>query len=191
MNQLVKGFSTPVIVGIGLVVLGVIGFIVFIQKSTLEDLSNSTKEKIIHEKNDTDFIGESTGTITNLISRGKNLQCDWKIPGEAENNLFGTGKIWTTDNKGRSQIAGNTAGVNMEANTIYIDNNIYMWLETAGIKQGFQFTNETLKEETESMTAEKKQQAEQISREMRFNCQPWTPDESKFQLPTDIDFQKS
>jgi hypothetical protein len=155
-------------------------------KSTSDNTSTSTTST------SPVITGETRSTLTDVIGRGQNLECDWKLPASttAEENPFNAGKLWTTGNKGRSTITANLSeGMTMEGNAVYKDNTIYSWIQTAGTKMGFKFTPSELAEMDSSMTAQQRQQAEQIKQEMNFNCQPWTPDESKFELPSDVEFR--
>ena len=135
--------------------------------------------------------GEMKTDLMSLVSKGQSLECTWRMPvKEGEETPFGEGTLWTTANKGRSTITGNPAGMQMEGNAIYTQETIYSWISSDMFKMGFKFSPETIKELNDGMSAEERQQAEQIRQEMIVNCKPWTPDESKFVVPTDVEFKE-
>jgi hypothetical protein len=132
--------------------------------------------------------GELTSTMPDIIEHGQDLECDWKIPPDGTNNVFTSGKLWTSDNRGRSTIAADRNGMNIEANMIFQKNTAYAWLIADGQKTGMRIHPSSLNEENRSMTADERQQAEQVRASILFNCQSWTADESKFILPSDVEF---
>lgn len=134
-------------------------------------------------------VQEMSSTIPDIVGRGQNLECDWRMPTTGSENPFGAGKLYTTGNKGRSQIAGGTEGVAIEGNAVYKDGEVYSWISAAGTTMGFKFSKDELASMESEMTAEQRQQAEQIRQQMIFNCKPWTPDESKFTLPSGVEFK--
>ncbi|HUQ84906.1 MAG TPA: hypothetical protein VM077_01155 [Candidatus Limnocylindrales bacterium] len=133
--------------------------------------------------------GDTTSTFPDIIGRGQDLECDWKLPTAGPENPFGTGKLYTTGSKGRSEIKGTTNGIAIEADAIYKDDSAYTWITVAGTTTGFKFSKSELESMNTEMTVEQKQQAEQIRNKMIFQCKPWTPDESKFALPTGVEFK--
>lgn len=187
-NDLSRGFSAIVAVVIAALVLGGIGVFVMSRRTSTSTPSSSVDRSTPAGTESAVPTGDLSSTIQDVVGRRQNLECDWKMPVEGE-NPFGTGKLWTTGNKGRSQIAGATSGVGMEGNAIYKDNEVYSWISVAGTTMGFKFDKAELESMNAEMTAEQKQQAEQIRSEMIFQCRPWTPDESKFTLPTGVEFK--
>lgn len=192
MNQktLQAGLAPIALIGIVIAILlvGAAGWYFISGRSTTPSGSTETPETESREQ-----VAEPTGEISDtmeaLIGRGQSLECDWKMPNMPEGAAMSNGKLWTTGNKGRSQVSGNVSGMSMEANAIFKDNTVYSWVMFGGQKMGFKMNPEELSDANNSMSAEQKQQAEQIRSQMIFNCQAWTPDESKFALPSDIIFR--
>lgn len=196
-----SGFSTVLLaIVIGVVALVGIGGFYMMNRSSTETTTTATpttaamlSDESAPTATTTETAGtdtsELTGTFTSLISRGQSLECDWRMPVEAEDNPFGAGKLWTTGNQGRSTITTTVSGMSMEANAIYRENTAYTWMDLNGTKMGFMFSPEEMTEMDSTMTPQERQQAEQIRQEMVFNCQPWVVDESKFVLPADVEFK--
>lgn len=191
-NSPSSGFST---IGL-LVVLGaaaIIGFGLFfatqLNSKTLP-LASITKNSVGNiAPSETLTNRELNTTIPDIVGRGQNLECDWRMPVEGE-NPFNKGTLWTTAHKGRSTITATIGGMEAEGNAIYMNNTAYSWMILGGQKVGMKFSEATLNEANKSLSPQEKQQAEQIRQNMIFNCKPWNPDETKFILPSDITFEE-
>jgi hypothetical protein len=183
-----KGFSPVAVVVIIAVIAGIGAFTILRSSSTSKPSATTerTSDKASKESTPT---GDLSSTIQDIVGRGQSLECDWKMPTTGSENPFGAGKLYTTGNKGRSEISGGTEGVAIEGNAIYKDDTVYSWIKAGGTTIGFKFDKAELESMAKDMTAEQKQQAEQIRQQMIFNCKPWTPDESKFDLPSGVDFK--
>lgn len=186
------GFSTIAL----LVVLGaaaIIGFGLFFAtqlNSNTSPIASMTKNSVGNVIPSEALTNrELNTTIPDIVGRGQNLECDWRMPVEGE-NPFNKGTLWTTTNKGRSTITATIGGMEAEGNAIYMNNTAYSWMILGGQKIGMKFTEATLNEANKSLSPQEKQQAEQIRQNMIFNCKPWNPDETKFILPSDITFEE-
>lgn len=188
-NSFAKGFSAVAILIIAAIVLAGIGGAVLLRRPSSDSSSTGAVERTAESTESVDTDSENTSTLPDIIGRGESLECDWRMPTGAEENPFGTGKLYTTANKGRSMITGNSSGVAIEGNAIYRDNEVYSWITVAGTTMGFKFSEAELSELNSSMTEEERQQAESIRSEMIVNCSPWTPDESMFTLPAGVNFE--
>lgn len=187
-----KGVSTVVIVVILAIILLAAGAF-FMMKKPVPSTSDSstTPEKMESTKTEpTVSTGEMSGTFDELVGKGQSLECDFVLPSsDGKPNPFGTGKLYTTGSKGRSMMKGNTSGMSMEANAIYKDGVAYSWVKVGETTMGFKFDKDKMKEMSSGMTPQQKQQGEQFRQKMNFKCKPWTPDESKFILPTGVEFK--
>jgi len=134
-------------------------------------------------------INNLSATIQDIVGRAQSLECDWHVPTESTNNPFGTGKLYTSGNEGRSMISGNSSGMSIDANAIYKGGTAYSWVTVGGTTMGFKFDKAKIDEMSSSMTPQQMQQAQQIRAKMIFNCKPWVPDQSKFVLPTGVEFK--
>jgi len=186
-NRFSQGFSAVIALIIAAVVIvGIVGAVMMRRGSTSAP-STASDRSTTETASPT---GDMSSTITDLVARGQSLECDFKMPTvTGQPNPFGTGKLYTTGKKGRSMISGNASGMNMEANAIYEDETAYSWITVAGTTMGFKFDKDKMDSMSSEMTPEQKQQAEQVRASMLFQCKPWTPDESKFVLPTGVEFK--
>lgn len=133
---------------------------------------------------------ELRSTIPGVVQQGQNLECDWRLPNTTADSPFNTGKLYTSGQKGRSMISGSVGeGMTMEGNAIYDGAQVFTWITMGNQTFGQLFTPEKLAELDSGMTPQERQQAEQIRSEMIFTCKEWTPDETMFVVPSDIEFK--
>lgn len=187
-----RGFTPMIVIAIvvALLILGGAGWYLFMRAGSPTAAETMTAEQnAMQPKKVTADSPATPETMASVIERGENLQCDWRLPVENAQNPFNSGKLYTTSSMGRSHIAGNVSGISMESNAIYRDGSVYSWTIIGGTKTGFTMNPAQLKDANASMTAEQKQQAEQIRSQMIFDCQPWTPDAAQFTVPTDVTFR--
>jgi hypothetical protein len=188
-NSLNRGFSAIVAVVVVAVLLVGIGAAVMMRDSSPSSSSSERGRGPVATDSEETVGGEIESTLPDIISRGQSLECDWRMPIEEADNPFGTGKLYTTGNKGRSMITGNLGGGDFEGNAIYMNNEVYTWMNIGGNTIGFKFDESELSEADSEMTPEERVQAEQIAQDRIFNCSPWTPDESLFVLPEGVSFE--
>ena len=185
-----KGFSATAIIVVIAVILLAAGAFFMMKKSPSGTSPSTATEKMTPEKKESAVSsGDTTSTFADVIGKGQNLECDWHLPTSSAANPFGTGKLYTTGNKGRSMIKGTTNGIDIDANVIYKEDVAYSWVIVAGTTVGYKFDKAELQKMASEMTPEQKQQGEQIRAKMIFSCKSWTPDESKFILPTGVEFK--
>lgn len=186
-----KGVSTVVIVVIIAIILLAAGAFFMMKKPQSSVSISATGPKINTTKTaPTVSTGEMSGTFDELVGKGQSLECDFVLPSsDGKPNPFGTGKLYTTGSKGRSMMTGNTSGMSMEANAIYKEGMAYSWVKVGETTMGFKFDKDKMKEMSSGMTPQQIQQGEQFRAKMNFKCKPWTPDESKFILPTGVEFK--
>lgn len=192
-NAFFKGFSSTAVTVIIAVVAIVGALTFFLMRSTTSSgitsgmpLSDAPAEETVP----TQALNDTQTTIPDIIGRGEDLECEWKLPANAEETPFNKGKLWTSGNQGRSTIDTDINGIKVQANAIYKDSTAYSWMEVNGTKLGFKYPQRSLDEYNDKMTPQERQQAEQIRQEMIVTCDPWTVDETKFALPEDVSFRE-
>jgi hypothetical protein len=188
-----KGFSGLATILIIVAILVIVGGAYFVMgKKVITPSASTAGSNAVDKKASSkaeEPLSNVSATFQDVVGKGQNLECDWKLPTEMKNNPFGTGKLYTTGNKGRSMINGNSSGMSIEGNGIYKDGQAYSWVKVGETTVGFKFDQAKLAELSSQMTLQQKQQAEQIRAKMIFSCKPWTPDESMFALPTGVEFK--
>jgi hypothetical protein len=159
--------------------------------SPLSSMHSSANRALAKATPDTTLTsGEISTTIQDIVSHGEDLQCDIKIPSHGPDNPFSSGTLWTTGGKGRTTINAKVSGMTMEANAVYQNGTAYTWVIAGGQKIGMKFNPDDVNEADMSLSQQERQQAEQLRSSMLFNCQPWAPDDTRFILPADVEFQE-
>ncbi len=184
-----SGFSrTLVIVVFLLLLVAIAGLLYLMRGGTSKSMKNSeqSKQAVTPKKNN-----PNEGNISGVISSGYDLECELKVPVKAgQQNPFSTGKLWATKGKARSVMTGTTNNMAIEANAIYNEKTMYIWTVINGAKSGFKVNLAEAIKEDGKVTQQQKDQAEQYSQNMVSGCHPWSVDQSKFTLPTGIQFKE-
>jgi hypothetical protein len=104
------------------------------------------------------------------------------------NNVEGQGKVWVSDGMMRSSYTGKFSGIESSSSMIIRDGYTYSWgsaLPGTGFKSRF---IDPTKTDINPLESEQfRANFEQIG---GYDCQAWTPDESKFIIPSDIVFSE-
>ena len=184
-----KGFSAVLVILIVVILLAGVGVYSMMRRPNATSPSTATNQSANTDSRESQPTGGENTTITDIVGRGQNLECDWRLPESGSENPFGTGKLYTTGSKGRSTISGGTEGISINADAIYRDEEVYSWMKVGETTLGFKFDKKEIEDIASNLTPEQKQQADQLRAKMIFSCKPWAPDESKFTLPSGVEFK--
>lgn len=119
----------------------------------------------------------SRGTIQSLI--GKNQMCKVSYP---DGN--GSGTVYVSGDKVRGDFNIQAESQTMNTHMIQGGQEIYMWND--GSNQGTKIKIDP-NQPTPSAPAGQPQTAD-LNQEVDYSCNNWSPDESKFRVPTDVQF---
>ena len=127
--------------------------------------------------------GESLtrGSIKSLLGANKNITC--KI-NPSEND---EGTIYVTGSKMRGDFSTRVEGKGMMSHMIQDGEYAYMWLDedAKGTKMKLDFNQPVPSVPAGSSV---RSQAENLDEEVDMNCSNWSPDNSKFNVPGDVEF---
>jgi hypothetical protein len=120
------------------------------------------------------------GTIIGLVSGGKTVNCQVTYPDNK-----GTGSIFVADKKfaGDFDMKG-ADGKETSAHVISDGVDMYVW--SSGLPMGIKMSLAAAKNAAQNPQAN---QSFNVNQEVNFNCNSWTPDTSKFTVPTNIQFR--
>jgi uncharacterized protein YpmB len=121
------------------------------------------------------------GTIVGLLSGGKNVNCQVTYPDNK-----GTGSVYVSTDK---KFAGDFTmkGTDGKETTAHmISDGTYMYIWSSGLPMGIKTSLEAAKNVEQNAQAN---QNVNINQEVGLNCSRWTPDTSKFTVPSDIQFR--
>lgn len=185
--------NKKILIPIALVVLVVIFLYTSTNKSSDSDNLNSFESDSMENVNSSD--GDSfTGKITDLLSLGKNLRCDFSAKNE-EFEITGisyvAGEKMRTDMTYISEKIEESTGMKNYSSSMISDGEYtYMWSDLT--EQGFktQMGLDDAKEMAENSQelADKYENFPNTDIDYDYDCDPWIVDDSKFTPPTDIEF---
>lgn len=163
--------QTQLIAG-GLVVAAIVAVIAFTQ------LSKSPKTNVAQEITTPKEESGIRGSIKSLLGVGKNVSCSVKYPESA-----GDGKIYVAGDRVRGDFTLMIDNKEMESHMIVDREFGYFWSGTQGTKMKIDET-----EKTASPLPEGQEQTQDIDKEVDLNCSSWSVDNSKFTIPTNVQF---
>ena len=141
--------------------------------------TNNTVEEINKNEEESFF-----GSMQDLLTRGNSVKCTYNVvDGEGE----AIGVLYIADNKVRSEmdIVEKETGKKMEVDSIITEDWMYTW--NSFMPQG---TKMNIKEmQGEANEDYSQDEADKMREETDYKCRPWIPDNSKFVVPTDIEFR--
>jgi hypothetical protein len=118
----------------------------------------------------------SSGSFADLMARGGNTECEATAIHEEGSS---TGTVKMSDGKLRGDFVAIVGGRTVSTSFVHRDGFVYTWSDL--MPQGFK-----VKAEAAEGTAGG--QGIDPSTNVEYSCAPWTPDESEFELPSDITF---
>jgi len=171
--------SNNVKIGIGiaiLIVLGVAGFFIY---RAVTDNDGGTSSGVTSD-------GEAfTGSLAELATRGDSLQCDFNYNDEFSTQ---TGMMYIDGDRFAGNISMDQDGDITIANILRTDDTQYIYGTANGEDIAFKTPlNDILSKDKEGDAASAAALLD-FSDDYNFDCSPWHVDESKFDVPGDVDF---
>lgn len=127
-----------------------------------------------------------SGTFTDLLTQGTR-QCTYEYSDE---NVISRGTIYLHQGKMFGETKATIESTDYIANILLVDNQLYSWDPIT--KQGVQMDYNKLKELSQSLPSTSPQSQTNnlpnLEQQYEYDCQNWTADNSKFNVPTDINF---
>ncbi|KKS30535.1 MAG: hypothetical protein UV00_C0030G0001 [candidate division WWE3 bacterium GW2011_GWF1_42_14] len=161
---------------------GYFGYKTLKKTSTDIDSSGSLTNQIKGEGQESESF--FSGKITDLISLGKSVKCTYTMPEQKGTTGAGTFYVSGTKMRGDSTItmSNNTS---VESHIISIDGTMYMWSPV--MPRGYKIVVDKELLDTEN-AADLPEEAKTLQESFDYKCLPWIPDQSLFELPTDVEF---
>lgn len=127
------------------------------------------------------------GTFQDLVNRGTSV-CTYSYKDETTTS---TGTVYIHNKQMRGDTVSTVDGSQINGSLIIKDDTMYTW--TTNPKQGVKFSlseiQEMSKDHTTGMSPEiENKTLDSINQEYDYDCKNWTPDQTKFTIPTDITF---
>ena len=174
---------------VALFVLGVIGYAMrgistsdSANKIGIQDTSEITN---LQEKTDDMSL---TGNLLDLINKGSDLQCTFS--GETDGTKT-SGTTYISGKKVRGDYKIEVEGKVMESNLI--SDNEYMYTWSSEMAQGMKMKIDEFEKSDDDNTskddqAKQEKNMEAFQDDYDYNCTKWNVDDSKFNVPTNIEF---
>lgn len=177
-----------IIIGIilAILILGLGGFFLLRTQRSTQTEVRRTIESPTAAVSPTTTSGIFSGSVSDLIKRGGNFKCTWD---STVNNAALKGTAYISGNKYAAESNVSTAQMTIKANMIGDGVKMYIWTEipnmpTIGTVMSYDQINAA-----KPTTAAETQQANNLLQRYNYNCEPWTPDSSKFIIPSNITFR--
>lgn len=116
-------------------------------------------------------------SIKSLIENGENHQCTFST---TEEGYQSSGTVYTADGKMRGDFTSEVNGVKTMSHMIYDGSVSYVW--TDGSNSGFKMALDA------NAQAQGQNQAMDPNKNYKFDCERWSPDNSKFETPSGVQF---
>jgi outer membrane lipoprotein-sorting protein len=158
------------------------------QKQSQDEQQNQ-KQRSEKQSNEKQFreqegVEESfTGSIADLMKRDNALKCEWSMDDSGQR---GEGVVYISGENYRQEI-NLTEPQTMKAYSVSDGEFIYNWTDQA--KQGMKMKKSKAEsQQTQQQETYQESNTVDINENIDFNCSGWNVDESKFNLPKDVDF---
>ena len=146
------------------------------------------------EQEQTGEQGESfNGSLKEMLGLGKKVECSWQFD-DPEGKSSSTGTVWVDGDRSRSEVSVKVEGeegTDMDMISISDGKMNYMW--SRGQKTGSKFDIAEMEKLSQEMKVDQsdnyQNQAQSDWEKMYdYKCKAWRVDESKFLVPTDVEF---
>jgi hypothetical protein len=162
---------------IGLVIAAVIIIVLAVGGFYFMNSSKSPTTQSTNQKTQNTNPSSAKGSILNLLSGGKNVNCSITYP-----NNKGTGTVYVSDKKFAGEFTiKDTEGKETTGHSVSDGTYVYVW--TSAMPSGIKMKFDDVK------NAAQTNQSVDLNQEVGLKCNPWLPDNSKFAIPSNIKFQ--
>jgi hypothetical protein len=172
--------KTGIVIAVVILLLLLLGGGVFLM--TKKSQTPTTKTEQPAAQNTTPETAQ--GTLKSLLANGKSVKCSFD--NSASDSAKSSGTVYVASGKMRGDFQVTSAETTTVSHMIVDSQNSYLWTDNS--KQGFKFAvNQQEPTGTTSGTSGGSQGPD-INQTVNYSCQDWSPDNSMFNLPSDITF---
>lgn len=178
-NNNLEGGSKPVIVGVLVIVLLVIGFLVY--KFVLSDKDDQGAS--VNQENQMDEADSKS--MKDLLGLGSSQKCTYNL---SQDKVQSSGVVYLSNGKMNSQYESGLVGSTMvKGYMIYDGQYNYIWSD--GSSDGFKMKIEEVNSAQSSQGSGSQAQALDFNQKMDFDCESWNADSKMFEPPKNITFR--
>lgn len=135
-------------------------------------MATSTKDTISVDQ------ATGTGSLKSLLGMSGSQQC---TVSHATASSESSGTVYVSGGKLRGDFSAQAAGQTFKAHLVVRDGQAHTWID--GVPTGFTASVDTA-------SASSQNQSVSVDQDVDYDCQPWSVDQSMFELPTGIEFMK-
>ncbi len=156
------------------------------REATKEE-TNAEQNQENNKESDKDEAKEESffGSMQDLIMRGKSLKCTYR-----QNSDDGEYEVVTYISGGNVKTEAEMKtgeGKTMESSMVINKDWMYMW--NSFTPKGMKVDMQKMPEIENVTDNDVNKDMANLAKEMDYKCRPWIPDNSKFKIPADIQFQ--
>lgn len=178
-NNLQKGFVPFIVIAV-VAVLAVGGGVYYATQGgdsgTEAEVENNVE---VENQNNTGTEGEGRATLRSLLAIGRDTKCTFT---SSEGEYESSGTVFITANgEMRGDFNSSTPSGNVASHMLVkADGNAYVWSGNQGSKMDFSAMNTSSNAQGQSEVG--------IDTQVNYDCDGWTRDDSRFVVPTNINF---
>lgn len=178
--------NTKALIAVILVIVlavGVAAFVILKRNSTNNPSFNQTEtDETMNLEDNEDPSGFDKKSLSDLIGMGSAQECTYQ---DLDTQTSGTAYI--ADQKVRTDFTTVASGDMVGSHAVFDGDKIYIWMD--GQTSGFVMTPEENVAVDTTSSDNTVTNSVNLNREIDYNCSNWSVDNSKFELPSGVDFQ--
>jgi len=178
--------NTKILLIIGVVVIIGAGYLLFSAQDTREDMqTGDNTPPATQEPMDSP---REVGSLQSLITANEDIRCTFS---SEEESGISTGEFFYSSGKYRVEAETNYDGQVYQSNMIGTDEMVYVWGQAPGSESmAIMLPAEEVAGDggVHDFAANQEGSGMDLEAKVRYDCNPWRPEESKFVPPTDVEF---
>lgn len=178
-----------------LVVAGVVGagalYLLFGNTSEKEVMTSAPNEEVVIKEETPNLAPTSgSGSLSELMARGQNLECSINYAASAVDQTKTEGTYFTAAGKMRGDFVVSSNGQDTVSSLIMNNGMMYSWTEIEGESYGMKIALSELEASKNTQGAPVAQEVVPLEADVDYNCKAWVAlDNSIFEPPTNIVFR--
>ncbi len=165
------------IVGIIVAILVILAAIYFIGMRKDNDDNNKTESEISQQDSAEVESKPESMSLKDLAAANKNQTCTFST---TDSNYSSEGTIYTAGGKFRGDFKSTAQNQTTLSHMIYDSKDAYMWMD--GSTTGFKLSIDA------AAQADASKQSFDANQKLNYDCDSWSVDSSKFELPSNVQF---
>lgn len=174
------------------IVVGAIAIFLILKPSAKVVIDDEVEKlnELESDSNVTTDIVHGKGSLTSLLSLGKNMECTIDYSASSSESTI-SGSYFVSDGKMRGDFVIPNPDGDIVSSMIMANDILYSWSKIAGQSYGMKMSLDENNEIKKKADAPDSHEAVPLNAEVSYNCKPWLiVDASIFEPPTDVIFKE-